>query len=58
MTLYHIVRPVSGHNIPHHSRRSGLARPGDFVVADDPDAPGELAAAAALEVCCDEALLW
>jgi amino-acid N-acetyltransferase len=29
----------------------------DFVVADDPRAPGELAAVAGLEVCCDDALL-
>ena len=29
----------------------------DFVVADDPHAPGELAAVAGLEVCCDDALL-
>ena len=28
-------------------------RADDFVVADDPDAPGELAAVAGLEVCCD-----
>ncbi len=32
-------------------------RAGDFVVADDPTAPGELAAVAGLEVCCDDALL-
>jgi len=29
----------------------------DFVVAEDPDAPGELVAVAGLEVCCDDALL-
>ncbi len=29
------------------------AAPADFVVADDPDAPGELAAVAGLEVCRD-----
>jgi amino-acid N-acetyltransferase len=29
----------------------------DFVVAEDPRAPGELAAVAGLEVCCDNALL-
>jgi amino-acid N-acetyltransferase len=29
----------------------------DFVVAEDPHAPGELAAVAGLEVCCDDALL-
>ena len=33
------------------------ARADDFVVADDPTAPGELAAVAGLEVCCDNALL-
>lgn len=33
------------------------AAPADFVVADDPHAPGELAAVAGLEVCCDNALL-
>lgn len=33
------------------------AHPEDFVVADDPQAPGELAAVAGLEVCCDDALL-
>ena len=33
------------------------AAPGDFVVADDPHAPGELAAVAGLEVCCANALL-
>lgn len=32
-------------------------RPGDFVVAEDPSAPGELVAVAGLEVCCDNALL-
>lgn len=32
-------------------------RADDFVVADDPHAPGELAAVAGLEVCCDTALL-
>jgi amino-acid N-acetyltransferase len=32
-------------------------RTDDFVVADDPTAPGELAAVAGLEVCCDNALL-
>jgi len=32
-------------------------RAGDFVVADDPDREGELAAVAGLEVCCDNALL-
>lgn len=32
-------------------------RADDFVVADDPTAPGELAAVAGLEVCCDNALL-
>lgn len=32
-------------------------RADDFVVADDPTAPGELAAVAGLEVCCDDALL-
>jgi amino-acid N-acetyltransferase len=32
-------------------------RAGDFVVADDPDRDGELAAVAGLEVCCDNALL-
>lgn len=33
------------------------ARAADFVVADDPDVSGELAAVAGLEVCCDNALL-
>lgn len=33
------------------------ARADDFVVTDDPRAPGELAAVAGLEVCCDDALL-
>ena len=33
------------------------ARADDFVVADDPRTPGELAAVAGLEVCCDAALL-
>ena len=33
------------------------SRPGDFVVADDPQRPGELAAVAGLERCCDYALL-
>lgn len=33
------------------------SRADDFVVADDPDAPGELAAVAGLEVCCNTALL-
>jgi N-acetylglutamate synthase-like GNAT family acetyltransferase len=33
------------------------ARPGDFVVADDPARRGELAAVAGLEVCCGDALL-
>ena len=32
-------------------------RADDFVVADDPTAPGELAAVAGLEVCCETALL-
>lgn len=32
-------------------------RADDFVVADDPTRPGELAAVAGLEVCCDNALL-
>jgi amino-acid N-acetyltransferase len=32
-------------------------RAGDFVVADDPERPGELVAVAGLEVCCDNALL-
>ena len=32
-------------------------RAGDFVVADDPERGGELAAVAGLEVCCDDALL-
>ena len=30
---------------------------GDFLVADDPEAPGTLAAVGGLEVCCDDALL-
>lgn len=34
-----------------------VARADDFVVAYDPHAPGELAAVAGLEVCCDNALL-
>ena len=29
----------------------------EFVVAEDPTAPGELAAVAGVEVCCDDALL-
>ena len=33
------------------------SHPEDFVVADDPQAPGELAAVAGLERCCDYALL-
>lgn len=33
------------------------AAPDDFVVADDPHAPGELVAVAGLEVRCDDALL-
>ena len=33
------------------------SRADDFVVAEDPQAPGELAAVAGLEVCCDTALL-
>ena len=33
------------------------SRAGDFVVADDPERDGELAAVAGLEVCCDDALL-
>ena len=32
-------------------------RAGDFVVADDPERAGELAAVAGLEVCCENALL-
>ena len=32
-------------------------RAADFVVAEDPEAPGELAAVAGIEVCCDDALL-
>lgn len=31
--------------------------PADFVVAEDPERPGSLAAVAGLEVCCDNALL-
>ena len=31
--------------------------PDDFVVADDPESPGELVAVAGIEVCCDNALL-
>lgn len=34
-----------------------VARPADFVVADDPDRPHDLAAVAGLEVCCETALL-
>jgi amino-acid N-acetyltransferase len=33
------------------------ARPDDFVVADDPDATGEIVAVGGLEVCCENALL-
>src|SRR5438309_9954502 len=33
------------------------ARPDDFVVADDPEHPGELLAVAGLEVCRETALL-
>lgn len=33
------------------------ARPADFIVADDPDRPGELAAVGGLEVCSETALL-
>ena len=32
-------------------------RAADFVVAEDPEQPGELVAVAGLEVCCDDALL-
>jgi amino-acid N-acetyltransferase len=32
-------------------------RPADFVVAEDPAAPGALLGVAGLEVCCDNALL-
>jgi amino-acid N-acetyltransferase len=33
------------------------ASPGDFVIAEDPGAPGEILAVAGLQICCDSAVL-
>lgn len=53
-----VERLLASAHLPTDGVAALLAeRADDFVVADDPEAPGELAAVAGLEVCCDTALL-
>lgn len=53
-----VERLLAGTGLPTHGVAALFAaRADDFVVADDPEAPGEVAAVAGLEVCGDDALL-
>ena len=53
-----VERLLAASNLPTDDVAALFAeRAGDFVVADDPERGGELAAVAGLEVCCDDALL-